>query len=164
MSQENVELVVKLLPRAGQNLVPLFRDDDAWAAFTEAVAPFFHRDFETLAGGLPDGETTYIGLDGFRAAWRDWTGLWATYRTEIDDALGIADFAVLVGRIHFRGKGSGVESTSPAGWMLKFRDGRLLRFRAFREPAQALEAGTAPTDTMRPERRKRAEHSSNHDP
>ena len=51
-----------------------------------------------------------------------------------------SDFAVLVGRIHFRGKGSGVESTSPAGWMLKFRDGKLLRFRAFGEPAQALEA------------------------
>src|SRR5947207_15826571 len=51
MSQENVELVVKLLPRAGPNLVPLFRDDDAWAACTEGVAPFFHRDFETLAGG-----------------------------------------------------------------------------------------------------------------
>jgi hypothetical protein len=66
MSQENVELVVKLLPRAGQNLVPLFRDDDAWAAFTEAVAPLFHPDFETLAGGLPEEETTYIGLDGFR--------------------------------------------------------------------------------------------------
>ena len=59
---------------------------------------------------------------------------------ELHDALGIADFAVLVGRIHFRGKGSGVESTSPAGWMLKFRDGKLLRFRAFGEPAQALES------------------------
>jgi hypothetical protein len=47
---------------------------------------------------------------------------------------------VLVGRIHYRGKGSGVESASTAGWMLKFRDEKLLCFRAFREPAQALEA------------------------
>ena len=58
----------------------------------------------------------------------------------MDSALEIGDIAVLVGRIHFRGKGSGVESASPAGWMLKFRDGKLLCFRAFREPEQALEA------------------------
>jgi hypothetical protein len=50
------------------------------------------------------------------------------------------EFAVFVGRIHYRGKGSGVESESPAGWMLKFRDRKLLCFRAFREPEQALAA------------------------
>ncbi len=56
MSQENVELVVRLLPRPGQDLVRLVRDDDVWAAFTEAVAPVFHPDFECVAGGMPDGE------------------------------------------------------------------------------------------------------------
>jgi hypothetical protein len=59
---------------------------------------------------------------------------------EVDSALEVGDVAVLVGRIHYRGKGSGVESASPAGWMLKFRDGKLICFRAFREPEQTLEA------------------------
>jgi hypothetical protein len=58
----------------------------------------------------------------------------------VDDALGVGDIAVLVGRIHYRGKGSGVESESSAGWILKFRNGKVLCFRAFREPEQALEA------------------------
>ena len=71
---------------------------------------------------------------------RDLSDAWEIGRAEVDDALGIADFAVLVGRIHFRGKGSGVESTSPAGWMLKFRHGLVVCFRAFRQPEQALEA------------------------
>jgi hypothetical protein len=61
-------------------------------------------------------------------------------RAEVDDALGVGDVALLVGRIHYRGKGSGVESESPTGWMLKFRNGKVLCFRAFREPEQALEA------------------------
>jgi hypothetical protein len=61
-------------------------------------------------------------------------------RAEVDDGLGIGDVAVLVGRIHYRGKGSGMESDSPAGWMLKFRDGKVLCFRAFREPQTVLES------------------------
>ena len=61
-------------------------------------------------------------------------------RAEVDDALGVGDIAVLVGRIHYRGKGSGAASAMPAGWMLKFRDGQVLYFRAFRDPARALEA------------------------
>ena len=61
-------------------------------------------------------------------------------RAEVNDALGVGDLALLVGRIHYRGKGSGVESESPTGWMLKFRDRKVLCFRAFREPEQALKA------------------------
>jgi ketosteroid isomerase-like protein len=58
---------------------------------------------------------------------------------EVEDGLAVGDIAVLVGRIHYRGKGSGVETATPAGWMFKLRQGKVLRFRAFREPAQALE-------------------------
>jgi hypothetical protein len=45
----------------------------------------------------------------------------------------------LVGRIHYRGNGSGVESAVPTGWMLRFRAGKVLRFQAFREPEQTLQ-------------------------
>ena len=54
--------------------------------------------------------------------------------------LTVGDVTVLVGRLRYRGRGSGVESETPAGWMLKFRDGKLIRFRAFQEPEEALEA------------------------
>ena len=58
---------------------------------------------------------------------------------EPDDGIGVGDIELLVGRIHYRGKASGVETASPAGWMFKFRDGKVLRFRAFREPEHVLE-------------------------
>jgi ketosteroid isomerase-like protein len=61
-------------------------------------------------------------------------------RAEVNDVLGVGDVVVLVGRIRFRGKGSGVESETPTGWMLSFRNGKLLCFRAFRQPEQALAA------------------------
>jgi ketosteroid isomerase-like protein len=82
----------------------------------------------------------YRGHDGTRRYMNDLDDAWEVGRGEVDDALGVGDIAVLVGRIHYRGKGSGVESTSPAGWMLRFRNGKVLCFRAFREPEQALEA------------------------
>jgi hypothetical protein len=71
---------------------------------------------------------------------RDLNDAWEIAGADVDDAIGVGDLAVLVGRIYYRGRGSGVETETPAGWMLKFREGRLICFRAFREPERALEA------------------------
>ena len=68
---------------------------------------------------------------------------WEFVRAEPDDGIAVGGVAVLVGHIHYRGKGSGAESRDPAGWMLKFRDGKVLCFRAFRDPERALEALSA---------------------
>ena len=127
MSQENVELAREVLAALGT------RDPLRLIAISDPEVEW-HSFFALGEEGV------YRGYDGARRYMSDLAVAWEMAYAEVDDALGIADFALLVGRIHFRGKGSGVESTSPAGWMLKFRDGKLLRFRAFGEPAQALEA------------------------
>jgi ketosteroid isomerase-like protein len=82
----------------------------------------------------------YRGHDGTRRYMRDLEDAFEIGLAEVDDALGIGEVAVLVGRLRYRGKGSGVESASPAGWMMKFREGKLILFRAFREPEQVLGA------------------------
>ena len=127
MSQENVELAREVLAALGT------RDPLRLIAISDPEVEW-HSFFALGEEGV------YRGYDGARRYMSDLADAWEMAYAEVDDALGIADFALLVGRIHFRGKGSGVESASPAGWMLKFRDGKLLRFRAFREPANALEA------------------------
>jgi ketosteroid isomerase-like protein len=71
---------------------------------------------------------------------RDLGDAWEIVRADVDDAIAVGNVAVLVGRIHYRGKGSGIETETAAGWMLKFRNGKVVRFRAFREPEEALEA------------------------
>jgi ketosteroid isomerase-like protein len=88
---------------------------------------------------LGEGGGVYRGHDGIRQWLNDVNDAFEVVYANVDDRLVAGDVAVLVGRIHFRGKGSGVETELPVGWVLKFRQGKLMRFRAFREPEQAVE-------------------------
>ena len=128
MSEENVELARQVLQclgeRDAEKLIGLADPDVEWHSFF----------------AIGEGGGTYRGHDGTRRYMGDLDDAWEVGRAEVDDALGIGEVAVLVGRIVYRGRGSGAESESPAGWMLKFRCGRLVRFHAFREPEKALEA------------------------
>ena len=84
------------------------------------------------------GPGVYRGHDETRRYMRDLSDAWEIGRADVDAALGIGDIAVLVGRIHYRGKGSGVESEEPVGWVMRFRAGKMLRFQAFRDPERVL--------------------------
>ena len=129
MSQENVEmagLVLDALARRDvEGLIALSDPDVRWHSF-----------FAEVAFGAGGG---YRGHNGIRQYVSDLNDAWEIVRADVDDGVGVGDIALLVGRIHYRGKASGVETASPAGWIFKFRDGKVLRFRAFREPAQVLE-------------------------
>jgi ketosteroid isomerase-like protein len=128
MSQGNVELAREVLDAVGRRDVPrlvaLAQPDVEWHSF--------------FALGQEGG--MYRGRDGTEQYMRDLGDALESAVVEVDDAMGVGDIAVLVGRIRTRGRGSGAESDTPAGWMLKFREGKLVRFRAFRQPKEALEA------------------------
>jgi ketosteroid isomerase-like protein len=83
-------------------------------------------------------EGAYRGHDGTRQYMHDLNDAWEIVRADIDDGLGVGDVALLVGRLHYRGRSSGVETETSAGWMLKFRKGRVVEFWAFREPERVL--------------------------
>jgi ketosteroid isomerase-like protein len=128
MSQETVKLSRQVLDALSRRdlprLIALADPEVEWHSFF----------------ALGESGGVYRGHNGTRQYMSDLDDAWEIGRADVDDALGVGDVAVFVGRIHFRGKGSGVESESPAGWMLKFRDGKLLCFRAFRDPEQVLGA------------------------
>jgi ketosteroid isomerase-like protein len=128
MSQENVELAREVLHALGT------RDPDRLIALSDPEVEW-HSFF-----AIGEGGSTYRGHDGTRRYMSDLNDAFEVARAVVNDALGVGDVALLVGRIHYRGKESGVESESSTGWMLKFRNGKVLCFRAFREPEQALEA------------------------
>lgn len=67
-------------------------------------------------------------------------GAWEFVHPEIDDSVEVGTVEVLVGRVHYRGRGSGLEAKSPAGWVLKFRARKVLLFRAFQDLERVLEA------------------------
>ena len=94
----------------------------------------WHSFFAQLGEG-----GVYRGHDGTREYMRDLGDAWEIVRADVDEAIAVGDVAVLVGRIHYRGKGSGIETETAAGWMLKFRDAKVTCFRAFREPELGLQ-------------------------
>jgi ketosteroid isomerase-like protein len=126
MSQETRELADQILDALGRRDLPTLL-----ASADPEVE--WHSFFAQLGQG-----GVYRGHDGTRQYVRDLDDAWEIVRADTDDAIAVGDVAVFVGRIHYRGKGSGIETDTAAGWMLKFRDEKLIRFRAFRNPEEAL--------------------------
>jgi ketosteroid isomerase-like protein len=128
MSQENVELARRVMDALGRG------DLASMIAFADPEVEWHSFFAELGQGGV------YRGHDGTRQYLSDLGDAWEIVRADVDDGIGVSDVVLLVGRIHYRGKGSGIETETAAGWMLKFRQGKVICFRAFREPAHALEA------------------------
>jgi ketosteroid isomerase-like protein len=128
MSHENVEL-------AGEVMDALSRRDLPRLIALSDPEIEWHSFFAELGGG-----GVYRGHGGTRRYIDDLREAWEIVRADVDAGLAVGEVALLVGRIHYRGKGSGAETETPAGWMLKFREGKVVCFRAFREPEKALEA------------------------
>jgi len=128
MSRETVELAGQVMDALGRRdlprLIALADPEVEWHSF-----------FAELGDG-----GVYRGHDGTRQYMRDLNDAWEIVRADVAGRIGVGDVALLIGCIHYRGRASGIETETPAGWMLKFRRGRLVCFRAFREPEQALEA------------------------
>ena len=97
MSQEDVELVRRLLkPFEATDIAPIFRDDAAAAAMTAAASSLYAADFECAFIRDDVGRATYLGLDGLRAGFLDWLTPWASYRTEIEDFIDAGEGRVVV--------------------------------------------------------------------
>src|ERR1700736_6093533 len=113
MSQENVALAHKVIDaverRDLSRLIDLTDPEVEWRSVFAEVGE----------------EGVYRGHPGMRRYVMDISDAWEVVRLDVDDQLEVGDIAVLVGRIHYRGKGSGVEAESPAGCMIRFHRGRV---------------------------------------
>jgi len=94
-----------------------------------AVAGAFRR--EPFRGY--DGAREWLG--GLDEAFEDW-------HIEIVEIHQAADGpVVMIGRIHAKGRGSGVELELDAGWVVEFRDGKVVRVRVSRDLDETRAAG-----------------------
>jgi ketosteroid isomerase-like protein len=82
----------------------------------------------------------YRGHDGIRQYLHDLDDAWEVLAPEVTDTLEIGDLAVLVGRLRYRGKTSGVDTEVPAGWIVRFRNDKVASLRAFQKPEEAFAA------------------------
>ena len=147
MSRENVELVKALFPPPGTDFAQLVRDEDAFGAIREALAPLLTDDFESLMA-FPGQTRTYPGLEGYRQNWLDWLEPWATYRTTLEEVVDAGDSVVLLLRDHGRRKDMDAEVELIGATTFTFREGKLAQIGDYADRAEALEAvGVESTQT-----------------
>ena len=80
------------------------------------------------------------GHEGAREALREWYDALAEIRVEIAEIRDRGERILAFGRIHARGKQSGAAVESPGGWMVEFKNGKVVRVREYLDPKEALEA------------------------
>ncbi len=111
---------------------------DFWAA-REVFDPQIEWLWSSSMSGLT-GVGTYHGIEGVEAATRDVFKAWEMFRQEAEDFIEGGDDVVVLVRMHGRVKDSKQEIESTAGHVWTFRDARVIRFRAYDTPTEALEA------------------------
>ena len=146
MSRENVEIVRTFweswlggdaapLSVSGGEVVYDHRSDPhgLFARLDPAV------EVHPLTGAMLEG-VSYQGHDGMRQWFEDVAEYWESMWVEADEFLDAEEAVVVVGRVHARGKASGVAVESPAAWVFHLRDDRLSYLRFYLDCSQALQA------------------------
>jgi ketosteroid isomerase-like protein len=133
MSQQNAE--------AFKRFVDGFNRRDVEVMIEEVDAGVEWRPAAPVALG---GEATvYRGHEGIPDGIRDLHDSFAELQIEISEIQQIDDRVVGIGRIRTRGKKSGVESWSPFGAVMEFKNGKATQIRSYLDPREVLEAGSA---------------------
>jgi ketosteroid isomerase-like protein len=141
MSQENIDLVRKIIPPVGTDYTNLFRDDVVWAAVKEAVEPLAEPDCEVAFIAWGQRLLEFTGLDGMRETWLQWLAPWSSYYDEIEDIFAVGDERVVVlGREHGYRLDTGAEVAAESAGVYLVRKGRILRVEYYAKQAEALEA------------------------
>jgi ketosteroid isomerase-like protein len=130
MSEENVET----LKRGFEAVSRL--DGEAMLEMTDPDVEF-RPCFQVMLGGKA---AVYWGHDGVREAFRDLYGALEWIKPEIFEVRDLGDRIVALGRLSVRGKESGAEAESSAGWVVDIKNGKAVRVSEYLDPAEALEA------------------------
>jgi ketosteroid isomerase-like protein len=132
MSQENVEIVPRAFAAFNRT-------------FTEGTLEFYEfidPEVEWIPiTALLEG-TRYQGHDGVRQWIEDMKRDWEVFETHPKEFRDLGDDRVLVlGTWRAQGRGSAVELDFPrAAWVVRFRDGKIIRLQTFTDRELAFEA------------------------
>jgi ketosteroid isomerase-like protein len=120
----------------------LFEDPGATARLERAVAPDAPVEFTTPEGGLMgDMAGPWLGFEGLRDAWTEWTAPWESWIFRTTDVLDVGGGVVLLlGDSLGRPRGSGVELETHAAALFDVSGDRIVRIRHFLDQDQARRA------------------------
>ena len=127
----------------GPNLAWILQAFERWNA-GDRTPPLERFDPEievsTVIGDAFAGEP-YRGHDGPRAWLAALDEAFETWRVIPEEWHERDDVLVVVGKVHGRGRGSGVEFDQPIAWVAQFRGDKLFRLQTFVDREEALKAG-----------------------
>jgi ketosteroid isomerase-like protein len=131
MSEEAVQESVETLRRAYKE----------WAQGDFSGREMFDPSIEGVwAAELPDAHVDH-GVEAFFASSREWLSTWEGFRLEAEAFVpGPEHKVVVLVVLHGKGKGSGVEVSTPAAHVWTMRRDKAIRVEAYMDRAEALEA------------------------
>ena len=90
---------------------------------------------------LPDhvGET-YRGPEGVIRATERWVEPFEWLQIELERVLSAGDRLVSIHRVRAKARHTGIEFDGPVAYVWTFRDGKVIHFRSFRDPEEAVKA------------------------
>jgi ketosteroid isomerase-like protein len=137
MSQENVEQLRAFLESWSQEPWTL----EAWERGEVIDMSFLDPEVVYEDENLPDhiGEA-YRGHEGIRRAARRWVEPNDWLLVELEQIIGEGDRLASIHRVRIKASHSGIEFDFPVAYAWTFREGRIVHFQSFRDPAEALEA------------------------
>jgi ketosteroid isomerase-like protein len=123
---------------------------------TDGVAAFNSGDIDGMLAPMhPDVEfqplravlegTVYHGHEGFRRWLLDMADDWREFDLEVIDVSEVGPNCIIVqGRVHARGRASGVVLDATAAWLCELRDGLIGQLRFYTDVETARAAATPP--------------------
>jgi ketosteroid isomerase-like protein len=128
MSEENVEVI-------SGAFAAWLRGDDRWL---EAVDPEIEWDFSAYP--LPDLPEHGKGRENFARLLAEFRASWVAYKNAAKELIDAGDQVVAVLHETIRARGSDVPLERDVAIVWTMREGRAVRYRAYRTREEALEA------------------------
>jgi ketosteroid isomerase-like protein len=137
MSQENVENLRAFLETWSREAWTL----EAWQRGEVMDMSFLDPEVTYEDSNLPDhvGEA-YRGHEGIVRAAERWIEPFEWLLVELEQIVDAGDRLVSIHRARSKARYTGIEFDTPLAYLWTFRDGKVIHFRSFREPGEALEA------------------------
>jgi ketosteroid isomerase-like protein len=132
MSQENVEIVRRTFDAYNRGDL-------------EGMLDHLSPEFEMhTTGRFMDTQGVHRGHEGWIEFWNTFHAAWESITVSIERIEDLGDRVLVLGTFHGRGRGSGVEASVEAAWLVTISDGLVGHVRSFAKWDEALEGAGLP--------------------
>src|SRR4051794_10213420 len=137
MSQEDVERLREFL-----TTWDVEADLEAWTRGDTRGMKVLDPDVAYEDTVLPDhaGEV-YHGYEGVARATERWLEPFENLSVNLDRIVGSGDRVVSIHQVQMKARHTGIEFEGPVAYLWTFRDGKVIHFKSYLDPAEALQAG-----------------------